>query len=412
MPPWQKRLADLAHLLVQCHHNYMEPEQFRRSVNQFLQTSRTVTFIIQKNKGSIPDFDGWYQENVLQSWKGDELMEWAKDARNTIEKEGDLDLYSSFSIRLFFGYIENEDLGLELDDPKLLHAGVKKLLRLAQKRLPSGVSRNAAVKVERRWVADTLPRFELLNAMCIIYRKVYDACSSLAMHLHHQIDEKTPRPAEFDDIRNQARQVRYFKLSSTKSFSMSTKRKSFRPGDIPEAAAAEIAAIANKHKEEKTIDGAIQWLSDMAEMTFNRDGYHSSMAFLYDSNWKPVDMVAISPEDATDKYIILRDLGERVRSMNAHGFAFICEAWLRKAVNLVEHPVSSQPIIGEQLQVVVLDRSGNYRECFWDIRRDDDTASLHRLHVHDRPKIMTPTFLLPILGAFGLDEHKVFGRER
>jgi hypothetical protein len=50
MVSWQKRLADLSHLLLQCHRNYMEPELFRRSINQFLQTARTVTFIIQKNK--------------------------------------------------------------------------------------------------------------------------------------------------------------------------------------------------------------------------------------------------------------------------------------------------------------------------------------------------------------------------
>jgi len=52
--PWERRLKDLSHLLKCCIDTYFDPELFRLNLNQFLQTARTVTFIIQKNKK--PDY--------------------------------------------------------------------------------------------------------------------------------------------------------------------------------------------------------------------------------------------------------------------------------------------------------------------------------------------------------------------
>jgi len=100
--PLERRLKDLAHTLRNCEETYFEPEVFRMNTNHFLQTSRTVTFIIQKNKESIPLFDNWYGLHVLNAWASDKVMTWAKDSRNKIEKEGDLDLHSELSATLIF----------------------------------------------------------------------------------------------------------------------------------------------------------------------------------------------------------------------------------------------------------------------------------------------------------------------
>lgn len=411
MAPWQKRLADLAHLLLQCHHNYMEPELFRRSINQFLQTARTVTFIIQKNKDSIPGFKEWYGENVLEAWKNNDVMQWAKDARNTIEKEGDLGLYSTISLKLFFGYLEETDFNLEISDPLLLHAGVKKLVRIAQKRLPSGVSRSAAIKVDRRWVADSLPHYELLGAVCIVYRKLYELCSSLTKLLQIEMDGQIADPSAFDDIAQETRQIRYFKLSSSDSFSMRTERKTFKRDEISPEVAEQVRNISEPLKADRTINGTQRWLSAMAEMTFNRDGYHVPMAFLYSAAWVPIDMISFQPDDSTDKYIIWRDLGDRVRSKGAHAISFIGEAWIREATNLRDHSISSQPIIGEQLQVVLLDSTGSYRETRWDILRDIDKPTLRRINVQEPLHDSHPSFLAPVMSALGVSELQVDGSE-
>ncbi len=403
MPPWQKRLADLAHLLSQCHSGYMEPELFRVSVNQFLQTARTVTFIIQKHKDSIPNFQVWYDQNVVAAWKHDQVMQWAKDARNTIEKEGDLDLNSSISVTLFYGYLEETDLSIQIEDPRLLRAGVQQLKRIAQKALPSGVSRTAAIKVDRRWVSASLPNRELLGAMCATYRSLHELCRTLAEHLGIELDAKIPDPSKFDDIASNTRQVRYFKLSSSGSFSMRTERRPFNPSELSPAVADEVRRISETLNE-RGVDATHRWLTAMAEMTFNRDGYHVPMAFLYDENWAATDMISFRPDDATDKYIIWRDIGDRIRANGAYGLSFIGEAWLRKAVNLRDQPISSQPIVGEELHVVLLDKTGAYRETRWTILRDNDTPTLARV---DTPTVLfdkRPGFLAPVMAAWGVAE--------
>ena len=95
--PWERRLKDLSFVLANCAQTYFDPELFRMHTNQFLQTARTVTFIIQKNKGGIPEFEAWYSSEVQENWRMDEVMLWARDARNKIEKVGDLELVQQSS---------------------------------------------------------------------------------------------------------------------------------------------------------------------------------------------------------------------------------------------------------------------------------------------------------------------------
>ena len=130
--PWERRLKDLSHLLNSCTKTYFDPELFRLNLNQFLQTSRTVTFIIQKNKREIEDYDTWYQKNIIEKLNNDSLMTWAKNSRNTIEKQGDLEMYSEAKATLISSYIEENDIEITTQE-SLLGIGIKKLVRVAQK---------------------------------------------------------------------------------------------------------------------------------------------------------------------------------------------------------------------------------------------------------------------------------------
>src|SRR5258708_13928866 len=145
MTAWERRLKDLGQTLANCSSTYFDPDAFRMNVNHFLQTARTVTFIIQKDKANIPDFAEWYDANVLTPWSGDVVMEWARDSRNVIEKEGDLDLNSTLTVTLIFSYLKENDSIIELRSDDLLTAGVKKLIRMARKGLPTDMANEAHV---------------------------------------------------------------------------------------------------------------------------------------------------------------------------------------------------------------------------------------------------------------------------
>src|SRR5258706_14701498 len=124
MHKWERRLKDLAQLLTNCGSTYFDPELFRQNTNQFLQTARTVTFIIQKNKNSIPTFDDWYKNAVLTPWSSDAVMIWAKDSRNVIEKEGDLEMHSTLRLTLLSSYRESLDVVIPNSKAEILEANI------------------------------------------------------------------------------------------------------------------------------------------------------------------------------------------------------------------------------------------------------------------------------------------------
>ena len=55
-----KRLADAHRLWHQAEAAYFDPDGFRLAVQNAIQTLRTVTFILQKQKAIIPNFAEWY----------------------------------------------------------------------------------------------------------------------------------------------------------------------------------------------------------------------------------------------------------------------------------------------------------------------------------------------------------------
>lgn len=65
---------------------YFEPARFQLALQSCITISRTVTFILQANKGEISCFDEWYAP-IQESWRNDKIMTWVKKARNSIEKK-------------------------------------------------------------------------------------------------------------------------------------------------------------------------------------------------------------------------------------------------------------------------------------------------------------------------------------
>lgn len=128
MLPWERRLKDLSVIFEYCHNNYFSPELFQLNINQFLQISRTITFIIQKNKDDLPNYSSWYTE-LINRWKDDKIMVWAKDSRNIIEKVGDLDLYSSINLSLIFSYLEENDFSIEIEKRNIYFKQLKEYIK-------------------------------------------------------------------------------------------------------------------------------------------------------------------------------------------------------------------------------------------------------------------------------------------
>lgn len=408
--PWERRLKDLSHILSSCSSTYFDLELFRLNVNQFLQTARTVTFIIQKNKAEIPDFENWYNENVLASWKQDELMKWAKDSRNKIEKQGDLEMYSSLKTTLLFSYIEEQDIEIEYPDEKYIRYGIKKLVRLAQKALPSGTSDAAVVKVERTWITKSLPEWELLHALNYVYSRMYECCDSLGIHLGSRINNEIPTGLDAHKSRDAARKSIYVKLNGLKNHQQQYKTieigESFSP---PE----EIKALfKNEKPQERCIDlkSSADFYARVAETIFTRDEYHIPTLLLFNKNWQVADIVSSLLDDQADKYIFWRSIAEKVASQKIEGLIWISELWLRSIKNHEHKAIRNMPITGEQLYLVGINNNCDQTTHKWNIIRDiENKPKLEKItesesKFDDRSPLF---FLVPVMRAMGIDDNKI-----
>lgn len=100
-----RRLSDLHRFWHQAERAYFDPDEFRVAIQAAIQTARQVSFVLQKNKNVIPDFEKWYagRQKMLTAIP---LMRWMVEARNRIEKEGDLEAHSFVSAEIVASHLD------------------------------------------------------------------------------------------------------------------------------------------------------------------------------------------------------------------------------------------------------------------------------------------------------------------
>ncbi len=402
--PWERRLEDLAHLLRGCSETYFEPDLFRRNTNQFLQTARTVTFIIQKNKVDIPGFDEWYRKQVLDGWAQDRVMTWAKDARNTIEKEGDLEINSTLSVSLIYSYLEEEDITVPCGRTELLGAGVKRLIRFAQKHLPTGIADAAGIRIERSWITAGLESLELLQALVYVYSRLYDCCKSLAIQLERSLPKSIPEPSELATLGDLVRHVRLMKLRDLQSYHFKTgTMHAPNEDELPDGFKDRVKGLIESLGKPIDFQSAVAFYRGMAQATFSQWQNHIPMLFLLNEDWSVQYMVAPVLVDQTDKYFFWRMIGERVRIQKPHCLVHTTEVWVRDLSK--GHPqlaMRQLPIKGECLQTCLIDRDGNRSVTNWDIHRQEDGQPTLSLPLEAYDSDQRLFFLVPAMRGMGI----------
>lgn len=369
MRPWERRLRDLAQLLRNCGETYFSPDRFRQNTNQFLQTSRTVTFIIQKNKATIPDFDAWYKANVLQSWATDPVMSWAKDARNVIEKEGDLEMQSTLQATVLYSYISDEDMILEVTRRELLQADIDRLLKVARRKLPPAIADAAVLKIQRRWVANTLPGRELIYSLTYAYSQLHHVCSALGAHLGSALDPTVPHPTTMDPALNDVAKVRFFKLSEPGVGRHASIRIDADSSFQPPPALLRLKRELAETPKPASLSEIVAMHAKMAQATFEHYGNHVSMLALYDKEWNQIDFMSTAFADQAEKYLFWRNAADRAFYLKAFALVWTSEAWIRGFKEHEDRPIREIPIIGERLHVVGADASDGYEGVAWNITK-------------------------------------------
>ncbi len=180
------------HFIYQMAANYHKESYFRYNLNAFIESLRSVTFAIQKQKHNIPNYNIVYPQ-LQKKMSEDALLKRFKEGRNIVVKEGNLKSGSKLQIGLFkngrmkiaFSY-QVEDNYLDTIDifNKYKNFYVEKFI---------GSEHNAIGEqfgVYRRWVVLELGDGEVLALCSIAWIKIYE----ILVSIHGQFNLKMIPP--------------------------------------------------------------------------------------------------------------------------------------------------------------------------------------------------------------------------
>jgi len=95
--PVERRLEDAAALWDKAQLAYFSPDDFRLNLQACIQAFRSVTWVLQNQKRKVDGFDQWYA-GWQQKMREDPILRWLVEARNKIEKQGDLETRSMLKL--------------------------------------------------------------------------------------------------------------------------------------------------------------------------------------------------------------------------------------------------------------------------------------------------------------------------
>ncbi len=163
--PARRRLDQALKLWRRALDVYPDADEFCIGINSLIQALRSVTWVLQKDLKHREGFVAWYA-TWQDRMREDAVLRWLVDARNRIEKEGDLELRSTARVTVIASWLPTPYD--EFDVPPLLPPHAIATV-LAERDIPKELRETGVLKVERRWVSATLPDRELLDACGHVY---------------------------------------------------------------------------------------------------------------------------------------------------------------------------------------------------------------------------------------------------
>lgn len=373
VPKTHRRLVEAHVLWHQALATYQDVDSFRANLNALIQALRNVTFILQSEKHSVADFDDWYRARMAST----PILTWVKDARNTVVKQGDLEMESSAVVRLLTWRDDVlSTISIPPSTPTELVLRNVPVLELAQKLgTPDGDLDRAAIGVERRWSAPGLDGRELLTALSDAYGRLSELV--LDVHLHvgntscirtksshpHFISKRHPSGTLACMVLGVRERTQRFQLSTGEEF---VQANSAVPSVRPEDAAkrygfAEEDALRRWQQGDPV--AFAERIDYMAKRMLKKDKSLQRFIFLRDAdgNW---NSIPIDAKDATEKHILLRMVAELIEATGADALVDVNEVWMidqESMHELARHRIDEAPSRREAIEVLVATRDGVLR---------------------------------------------------
>lgn len=387
-----RRLEDVHRFWHQAKGAYFDPDGFRAAIQTAIQNARTVTFVLQKNKDLIPDFDNWYA-GWQQKLGSNPLMKWMVDARNRIEKQGDLEAHSFVSAEIVASHM---DEGPRIQVPaKMFDAPLALLKSIPANALGDHVKRDGILRIRRRWIENTMPDRELLDVVADAYGQL----AQLNNDAHRQMgiirpvttnvdtgqeypegnrDGRLPcmighedsrtldiwlatgQPLEFEEI---SEEVRITEAPVLKE------RYGFDPREM-------YAESGETHDHGRALFAA-------ARKLFLKDGYHRTV-FIFLRDGKPAEIPReLRPGEHGHKYMMMRSLAHEAQRIGADAAIIIGESWIARfdPTNPYRR-AKDAPDRCEALTLTAVSKTGEPLYIQAEIWRKEDKVSLGETREH------------------------------
>lgn len=358
------RLFQMRQLWGDAASTYFEPQQFRLALQSCIMTSRTVTFILQSNKSSFADFDTWYASYQAR-WNQDPIVRWARDSRNKIEKQGDLETHSQVRAEIIASYMSE---GPRTDWSNVsLSASPRAIYKtIPQKYFVPHIVEHGTLLIERRWIANDLPDTEILEALGHVYGEfctaIIDLLEANELPILPGLTKSRPdamgalamnRALYLSMKDGSVRGHRFFRKPMERPSKKDEARvmKRYRKG----------GAGWGRLKNAKTLRDIAEAYFDNARAVLKSDGCHQNMTFLFKDRF-PIDMIRTDHPDRASRYVLMRDLARLARIAGADAVIMLGEAWSAKPEDL---PPSGFAVEAEQRgEVLFLNAANSKGESF------------------------------------------------
>lgn len=402
-----RRLKEATKFWYQACSDYQDLDEFLSSLNALIQALRNITFILQSNKKLIPDFDEWYSKQQ-EMMRANKLLKWLVKSRNTVVKQGDLKPKSLAKVSL-----------VNWKNIPLMEFEVDPLLKREEIPMPKEIAdifveimREPAMRIERRWVVDTLPEYEVLEALSMCYVELKGVIKSSYVQCGLTTQEAESSLSVEPDG---------FILNNTVSDDIKVVNIDLKNGAVLELSTLSVFPTKEdseyamkRYKPNETflkIKKSVrddpfllnEKLFDMAKIILKKDGYHISVVHFYYKN-KPPSLSVLQFRDKTEQYVQIRRIANRIKGDEITGIIFISEMWESSFDSVKKHGVKypvDDPDRKEALTVATVNNEGRYEMIFQFFHKDEKGRVIFD-NCEKESDLSRAYWLSPILEAWGI----------
>lgn len=395
----EQRLADAASFWKRAGKAYFDPDEFRRNVQASIQAFRSVTFMLQKMKELIPNFESWYSEQQA-AMRQDNRLRWSVDARNQIEKQGDLNTKSKFIVEYINSWLPSERYLLDLPPstrPKNLASVIASKIPISKR------TEGAVLKISREWIDSELPEEELLSLLVYVYSHL----QNLLIEAHHLINVERRRacrfylactstnarlPKEMTKLHFPA--VCWFSLQNgvLKEYDHLTKRLTSKMQKSALARYGNFPEISAKDANESSFAALCDKFFEMGKIMLKKDGHHIMFAMiLSETGFQPFEL---RPADRADKHVMIRELAANCKRLRATSCILLGETWIANPSVLFGPYAVNYPNRKEALSLTGFHKDEGFQHRLAVFERKEDSiifpAAVDQLSVTPGDNILLP----------------------